>query len=168
MDLKKIIDKKEQAAQYMVDEITHICNTFEKRGPGEYGEKQACEYCAEEMKKLGCDRVYVEGFKENPGSFFGWINFTITFCFIAFASYFFMPELSIVLSLSVFLFVCFSSVFTKRLLISSFPKRPATMPPASKSPQARLSAESSLTVILMLHGNGPSSTSLNTLALIFI
>ena len=96
MDLKKIIDKKDEAAQYMVDEITHICTAFEKRGPGELGEKQASEYCAEEMKKLGCDTVYVEGFKENPGSFFGWINFTITFCFIAFASYFFMPALSII------------------------------------------------------------------------
>ena len=96
MDLKKIIDKKDIAAQYMVDEITHICNKFEKRGPGDLGEKQACEYCAEEMKKLGCDTVYVEGFKENPGSFFGWINFTITFCFLALASYFFMPALSIV------------------------------------------------------------------------
>ena len=53
MDLKKIIDKKDAAAQYMIDEITHICTKFEKRGPGDIGEKQACEYCAEEMKKLG-------------------------------------------------------------------------------------------------------------------
>ncbi|MBQ6600633.1 MAG: M20/M25/M40 family metallo-hydrolase [Clostridia bacterium] len=96
MDLKKIIDKKDIAAQYMIDEITHICTKFEKRGPGDLGEKQACEYCAEEMKKLGCDTVYVEGFKENPGSFFGWIYFTISCCFLAFASYFFMPALSIV------------------------------------------------------------------------
>ena len=28
MDLKKIINKKEEAAQYMVDEITYICKTF--------------------------------------------------------------------------------------------------------------------------------------------
>ena len=42
MDLKKIIDKKAEAAQYMIDEITYICNKFEKRGPGELGEKQAC------------------------------------------------------------------------------------------------------------------------------
>ncbi len=95
MDLKKIIDKKAEAAQYMVDEITYICNTFEKRGPGDYGEQQACEYCGEKMKELGCDRVYVEGFKENPGSFFGWIYFTITCCFLALASYFFVPALTI-------------------------------------------------------------------------
>ena len=105
MDLKKIIDKKDIAAKYMVDEITHICTKFEKRGPGDLGEKQACEYCAEEMKKLGCDRVYVEGFKENPGSFFGWIYFTITCCFLAFASYFFMPVLTIVF-IAIGLLIC--------------------------------------------------------------
>ena len=80
----------------MIDEITHICQNFEKRGPGSKGEKQACEYAAEQMKEYGCDRVYVEGFKENPGSFFGWIYFTITCCFIAYASYFFVPALTVV------------------------------------------------------------------------
>ncbi len=96
MDLKKIIDKKDLAAQYMVDEITYICNKFEKRAPGSHGEKQACDYAAEQMKEYGCDRVYVEGFKENPDSFYGWIYFTITCCFLAFISYFFAPALSIV------------------------------------------------------------------------
>ena len=96
MDLKKIIDKKDGAAQYMIDEITYICNKFEKRGPGSKGEKQACDYAAKQMKEYGCDRVYVGPFKENPGSFFGWINFTITFCFLAYISYFFVPALSIV------------------------------------------------------------------------
>ena len=96
MDLKKIIDKKDLAAQYMVDEITYICNKFEKRGPGSKGEKQACEYAAKQMKEYGCDRVYVDSFKENPDSFYGWIYFTITCCFLAFISYFFIPALSIV------------------------------------------------------------------------
>lgn len=96
MNLQKLIDKKDAAAKYMIDEITYICNTFEKRGPGSKGEKQACEYAAEQMKKYGCDRVSVEEFKENPGSFYGWIYFTITCCFLALAGYFFMPVLSIV------------------------------------------------------------------------
>ena len=95
MDFSKFIAKKDEYAQYMVDEITHICTKFEKRGPGSRGEQQACEYAAEQMKEYGCDRVYVEEFKENPGSFFGWINFTITFCFLAFISYFFVPALSL-------------------------------------------------------------------------
>lgn len=96
MDLKKAIEMKDKYAQYMVDEITHICTKFEKRDPGSRGEQQACEYAAEQMKEYGCDRVYVEGFKENPNAFFGWIYFTITFCFLALVSYFFIPALSIV------------------------------------------------------------------------
>ncbi len=96
MNLKQIIDKKDLAAQYMIDEITYICNKFEKRGPGSKGEKQACDYAAKQMKEYGCDKVYVDSFKENPDSFYGWIYFTITCCFLAFISYFFMPVLSIV------------------------------------------------------------------------
>ncbi|MBO7318564.1 MAG: M20/M25/M40 family metallo-hydrolase [Clostridia bacterium] len=96
MNLKQIIDKKDQAAQYMVDEITYICEKFEKRAPGSKGEHQACEYAAKQMKEYGCDRVYVDEFKENPDSFYGWIYFTITCCFLALASYFFIPALSIV------------------------------------------------------------------------
>lgn len=106
MDLKKIIDKKDAAAQYMIDEITHICTKFEKRGPGSKGEHQACEYMAEQLKELGCDTTYVDEFKENPGSFFGWIYFTITFCFLALISYFFVPALSIVF-IALGLVLCF-------------------------------------------------------------
>ncbi len=96
MNLKSIIEKKDAAAQYMIDEITYICNKFEKRGPGDYGEQQACEYAAEQMKEYGCDRVAVEGFKENPNAFLGWIYITISCCFLALLSYFFVPALSIV------------------------------------------------------------------------
>ena len=31
MDLKNIIEKKDEYAQYMLDEITHICKDMEKR-----------------------------------------------------------------------------------------------------------------------------------------
>ena len=96
MDLRKIIDKKNDAAQFMIDEITHICTKFEKRGPGSYGEQQACEYMAEQLKELGCETTYVDEFKENPGSFFGWIYITITCCFLALGSYLLnVPVLSI-------------------------------------------------------------------------
>ena len=98
MELKKIIEKKDFFAKYMIDEITHICKTFEKRDPGSNGEKQACEYMADVLKNdCGCDRVSVESFKENPDSFFGWIYFTITFVLAAVALFFVLPVLSIVL-----------------------------------------------------------------------
>ena len=64
MDLKIIIDQKDSAAKYMIDEITHICTKFEKRAPGSKGEQQACEYMADQMKEYGCDIVYVDEFKE--------------------------------------------------------------------------------------------------------
>ena len=96
MDLQKLIDKKDAAARYMVTEISYICNKLDKRAPGSKGEHQAAEYAATQMKKLGCDRVFVEEFKENPGSFFGWIYFTISCCFLALISYFILPVLSIV------------------------------------------------------------------------
>lgn len=119
MDLKRIIEKKDLAAQYMIDEITHICTKFEKRSPGSYGEQQACEYAAEQMKELGCDRVYVEEFKENPGSFFGWIYFTITFCFLALASYFFIPALSIVF-IALGLILCFLQFGLYKKVVDKF------------------------------------------------
>ena len=106
MDLSKVINKKDEAAQYMIDEITHICKEFETRSPGTKGEEQACEYAAETMRDLGCDRVLVESFKENPNSFFGWIYLTISCCLLAFASYFFIPVLSIIF-IVIGLAICF-------------------------------------------------------------
>ena len=98
MDLKKIIDQKDKAAQYMIKEITHICKTFEKRAPGSKGEHQACEYMAKVLKNdCGCDTATVESFKENPGSFYGWIFFTITFVLAAVVLFFFAPIISVIL-----------------------------------------------------------------------
>ena len=73
-DFSKLIENKAAAARYMVDEITHICKDMPKRTPGEEGERVACEYMADVLKNdCGCERSDVESFKENPGSFFGWI-----------------------------------------------------------------------------------------------
>ena len=98
MDLKKIIDKRADAAQYMIAEITHICKDFEKRDPGSKGELQACEYMADVLKNdCGCETAEVESFKENPGSFFGWIYFTISFVLAAVALFFVFPLASVIL-----------------------------------------------------------------------
>ncbi len=98
LDTKSIIDKKNEYAQYMIDEITHICKNMEKRDPGSKGELQSCEYMADVLKKdCGCERADVESFKENPGSFFGWIYFTITFVLAAIALLFVFPLASAIL-----------------------------------------------------------------------
>mgnify|MGYP002518586775 FL=1 len=98
MDLSKIISKKNEAASYMVNEITHIIKTFEKRSPGSKGEEQACEYMAKVLKEdCGCDRADVESFKEHPGAFYGWLFFTLTFVLAAVVLFFFLPLASIIL-----------------------------------------------------------------------
>lgn len=98
MDLKKVIDRKDEAAKYMIDEITHICTKFEKRSPGSKGEKQACDYMADVLKnECGCDDVKVESFKENPGSFYGFIYFTISFVLASIALFFVAPLISAIL-----------------------------------------------------------------------
>ena len=98
MDLGKIIAKKREAAEYMVKEITYICKNLGKRGPGSEGEKKACEYMAKVLKEdCGCDRADVESFSENPGSFFGWLFFTLTFVLAAVVLYFFAPIASVIL-----------------------------------------------------------------------
>lgn len=98
MDLGKIIEKKYDAAKYMVKEITHICTKIEKRDPGSIGEKKACEYMAKALKEdCGCERADVESFKENPRSFFGWLFFTLTFVLAAIVLYFFSPVVSVIL-----------------------------------------------------------------------
>lgn len=98
MDLGRIIEKKHEAAEYMVKEITYICKNIEKRAPGSEGEKKSCEYMADVLKKdCGCERADVESFKENPGSFYGWLFFTLTFVLAAIVLYFFAPVASIIL-----------------------------------------------------------------------
>lgn len=124
MELKKIIDKKDWAAKYMVDEITHIIKTFEKRDPGSKGEHQSCEYMAKVLKEdCGCERADVESFKENPGSFYGWIYFTITLVLIGIACFFFFPLISILLIILGFVIVVAQFGFYKKLIDPCFPEK---------------------------------------------
>lgn len=105
-DLTKVIAKKDEAAQYMVDEITHICKDLPTRSPGTEGERMACEYMAKVLREdCGCERADVEAFKEHPGSFYGWLYFTLTFLLAGIACYFFFPPLT-VLFVVVGLFIC--------------------------------------------------------------
>lgn len=98
MNLGKIINKKLDWAKYMVDEITYICKNIEKRAPGSEGEKKACEYMAKVLKEdCGCERADVEAFKENPGSFYGWLYFTLSFVLAAIVFYFIAPIVSVIL-----------------------------------------------------------------------
>ena len=124
MNLQSVIDKKKEAAEYMVSEITHICKDFEKRDPGSKGEQQACEYMADVLKnECGCERADVESFKENPGSFFGWIYFTITFVLAAVAISFFYPLVSIILIVVGLLIVFMQFGLYKKFIERFFPEK---------------------------------------------
>ena len=124
MNLQSVIDKKKEAAEYMVSEITHICKDFEKRDPGSKGEQQACEYMADVLKnECGCERADVESFKENPGSFFGWIYFTITFVLAAVAISFFYPLVSIILIIIGLLIVFMQFGLYKKFIDRFFPEK---------------------------------------------
>ena len=125
MNLAKLIQNKQQSAQYMIDEITHICKDMPKRDPGSEGEKIACEYMAEVLKKdCGCEKVTVEAFDEHPGSFYGWIYFTITFVLLAILSLLFCSSLvSIILILAGLIIVLAQFGIYKKLVDPFFPKK---------------------------------------------
>ena len=98
MDLTKIRETKHDSAKFMEEEITKVIKTFGKRDPGSQGETDAINYMAEQLKEYS-DDVKVEPFDVYPGSFMGWIYFSVTLVLIGIGLYFVMPILTIVLEL---------------------------------------------------------------------
>ncbi len=124
MDLKKIINQKDKAAKYMIDEITHIIKTCGKRDPGSEGEKKSCEYMAKVLKNdCGCEDVKLESYEVAPRAFYGWIYFTITFVLIAVALFFIVPVASIPLIIAGFVLVLIQFGVYKKLLDPLFKKK---------------------------------------------
>lgn len=135
MDLSKLIKKKNDYSQYMIDEITHIIKTFGKRDPGSKGEREACEYMADVLKKdCDCDRVQIEHFKENPGSFFGWIYITMTLVLLAIPVYFFLSPLISAIMVACGLLLCILQFgMYKKVADVFFPQKEGTNVTAVKS-----------------------------------
>lgn len=124
MDLKKIIDQKEKAADYIIREITHVIKSCGKRDPGSEGEKKSCEYMAKVLeKKCGCEDVKIEPCEVAPRAFYGWIYFTMTFVLIAIATFFFIPVVSIPLIIAGFAIVLIQFGVYKKLLDPLFKKK---------------------------------------------
>ena len=124
MDLQKIINQKNKAADYIIREITHVIKSCGKRDPGSEGEKKSCEYMAKVLeKKCGCEDVKIEGCTVAPRAFYGWIYFTITFVLIAIAAYFFIPVVSIPLIAAGFVIVLLQFGVYKKLLDPLFKKK---------------------------------------------
>lgn len=123
MDLKKIIDKKDSAAKYIIDEITHVIKTCGKRDPGSEGEKKSCEYMAKVLEDCGCEDVKIEPCEVAPKAFYGWIYFTITFVLISVAAFFFVPVVGIPLIIAGFAIVLIQFGVYKKLLDPLFKKK---------------------------------------------
>lgn len=124
MDLKSIISKKNEAAKYMVDEITYIIKTFGKRDPGSEGEKKACEYMAKVLKNdCGCDSAVVESYEEHPGSFYGWLYLTITLVLLSVIAYFFVPIISVIFTALGLLIALLQFGLYKKAVDFVFPKK---------------------------------------------
>ena len=122
--LQSLIDNKAQSAQFMCDEIAHICNDMPKRDPGSVGEKMACEYMADYLKNdCGCEKADVESFKENPNAFFGWIYFTITFVLAGMVLFFFMPIVGAVITALGFVILFVQFGLYKKLVDKFFPEK---------------------------------------------
>ncbi len=124
MELKKIINQKDKAAKYIIDEITHVIKTCGKRDPGSEGEKKSCEYMAEVLKNdCGCEDVKIEGYEVAPRAFYGWIYFTVTFAILGAILFPFAPIISIPLLIAGFAIVLIQFGVYKKLLDPIFPKK---------------------------------------------
>ena len=137
MDLTKIIDKKDEAAQYMGEEIEKIIKTCGKRGPGSEGEKQSCEYMADVLREY-CDEVTIEPFDVNPGAFMGWIYISVTLVLIGMAVYFFLPILTVVLVLFALFFMMGEFIMYKQVVDKLFKKKTSHNVMAIRKPKGEV------------------------------
>ncbi|MBR5426839.1 MAG: M28 family peptidase [Clostridia bacterium] len=97
MNLRNLIDKRNEYADYIIREITYIIKNFGKRDPGAQGETDAANFFSDYLKnECGCEEVFTEEFEIHPGSFFGWIYITVTCAFIAMITSFFAPAIGAV------------------------------------------------------------------------
>ena len=140
-DLSKLIENKNESAKFMMDEITHICRDMPKRNPGSEGEKMACEYMGEVMvKEGGADYTKLESFKENPGSFFGWIYYCVALGIAAFIANFFVPVVGIVLSFIALVILFLQFGLYKKLLDPLFKEETGHNMTAIKKPSGEVKA----------------------------
>lgn len=120
--LEDIFRDSEQAASYMLREITHICRDMKKRAPGSEGERQAAEYMASALRNdCGCTDVKVETFKEHPTAFYGYFSIATVFGLLTVAFFFVMPLLSVITGILGQLFFLFQFVLYKQIADPLFP-----------------------------------------------
>lgn len=123
-DFQKLIDKKDDAAKYMVDNITYMCKNLPKRTPGSDGEMKACEYIASELENnCGCKKASIEPFTLHPNAFYGWIYVTITLALIQSVLYFFYPLIGVILMVFGFAAMILEFILYKQAVDKLFPEK---------------------------------------------
>ena len=138
MNLKKLIDKKDQMADWIIGDITHIIQTFEKRAPGSKGELQGCEYYAELCEEYGCEDIQIEEFEEHPNSFMGWLYYDVTMVLISMALYWVAPIISAVLCTCAVLIALLQFGMYKKLMDPLFKKAIGHNMTAIKKPKGEV------------------------------
>ena len=121
MDFERIKAAKKESALYMVNEITHIIKTFDKREPGSKGETDAINYMKESLEPIA-DDVKTESFQVTPRAFFGWIYFTVSIALAGYICLYFLPILTVVLFLLAFSFLIGEFLLYREVVDPVFPK----------------------------------------------
>ena len=138
MDLSSIIGKKNEYTDYIIKEITHICKNLPKRDPGSEGEKLACEYMAKALEDLGCDKVQIESFKENPGSFYGWIYYDVAMALMSAGLIHVAPAATVALNAAAFGIAILQFGLYKKLMDPLFKEKTGHNVTAIKSPKGEV------------------------------
>jgi len=134
----KLKDKtRESNVKYMVDGITHIIKTFEKRPPGSKGERDAQNYMASELNGY-MDKVWTEDFTLHPGAFMGWIYITVACLLLAFASFWFMRLLTLVFIVLAIIPMVTQLILYKEVYDPLFPKKTSVNVVSVKKPKGEV------------------------------
>lgn len=105
----------ESGAEYAAEQIEYICRHFDKRAPGSSGERETSAYIAGQLDKFS-DKVEIEPFKVYPDAFMGWINISLAFLILGFATYFFAAMVSMMFIVISFVPLILEFVMYKRFM----------------------------------------------------
>lgn len=135
----EVMEQKDSASQYMVDQITYVVENCGLRSPGDPGELKACEYLADELKNnCGCDNVKIDSFKLNPNAFYGWIYVSITCGLLNLLLYFFLPLAGAILMAIGFVVMILEFILYKKAIDPLFPEKTSHNLTATKKPTGEI------------------------------
>lgn len=112
---KNFSSKLKENTNYCAREIKHICSSFDKRGSGSKGEREAQEYMAERLKEWS-DEVNIEEFTLHPAAFMAWV----ILCGIGLIASVFLYNFAAPVASMVILIICAVCMFAEFLMYRQF------------------------------------------------